>query len=186
MPPPPKSLMARKNPKKGLYMKIKKYLWPILLGVLLLATLVMIISFSSESKESSGERSHGVTEQVVSLLVPDYEQMTPEEQTATVAKFHRPIRKLAHFAEFFLLGVLCAVLMCFVKIGPRWVSWIAPVLFCLVFATADEVWQIFTHRGASPVDVCIDFMGSVVGIAMVRLIVFLLQRRRNKKEASAS
>ena len=146
-----KKLQAKE--KKG----IRQVIWLAVVSLLIIATMTMIMSFSAESKESSGERSHGVTEQVVEMLVPGYSDMAPDEQTELIGKFHRPIRKLAHFSEFGLLGMLCAVLMHILGKGKYWLYWVIPTAFCLLFATADEVFQIFTHRGASPQDVLIDF-----------------------------
>ena len=149
--------MKELQAKKGM----RQMICLVVVSLLIVATMTMIMSFSAESKESSGERSHGVTEQVVEILVPEYGDMTPDEQTELVAKFHRPIRKLAHFSEFALLGMLCATLMHILGKGKYLLYWVIPVVFCLLFATADEVFQIFTHRGASPKDVLIDFCGGV-------------------------
>jgi len=164
----------------------KQWILCIAVGVLLLALMTMIIAFSTESKSESGERSKGVTEMVAELLVPGYQDMTPEEQQKTVQALHRPIRKLAHFSEFCLLGMLCAAFMHLLKKGKYWLWWVIPTVFCLLYATADEVWQIFTHRGSSVTDVIIDFCGSVVGICLIHLIWYLVEKHKRKKRKEAS
>ena len=160
-----------------------RYVMLVLLGVLILANMSMITSFSLDSKEASGELSHGVTEQVIMMFRPDFADMTPEEQNAMVEKIHLPIRKLAHFSEFCLLGMLCAGLMQILRKFQYWVWWVLPATLCLLYAASDEILQIFVKRGSSVKDVIIDFLGSLVGIALVHGVCAWVSKRRQKKGA---
>lgn len=161
-----------------------RYVMLVLLGILILANMIMITSFSLDSKEESGELSHGVTEQVVIILKPDYVDMPPEEQDATIEKFHLPIRKLAHFSEFCLLGMLCAGFMQILGKFKYWVWWVSPAVVCLLYAASDEILQIFVKRGPSVKDVGIDFLGSLVGIALVHGLCAWVFKCRQKKGAN--
>ena len=82
------------------------------------------------------------------------------------------IRKLAHFGEYFLLGVLL------------WLDWrlwgrgslILPLGVGLLFAAADEFLQTFIPgRSGELSDVLLDFFGVCCGV----LLLWLLQRRRH-------
>ena len=90
--------------EKGYFMKETKYVAPshniadrgfsrkrlvlcVILGICIFANMILIYSFSAEDKSSSGNRSHGVTEVVVEVIVPEYPTMTPEKQTETIEKF---------------------------------------------------------------------------------------------------
>ena len=158
-----------------------RYILLAIIGGLTLGIMIMIFAFSSESKADSGARSHGVTEIVAEILVPGFEDMTPDEQTRIVNTLHRPVRKIAHFSEFCLLGMLSAFLVFLFGKGKYWMWWVIPTVSCLLLATADEVYQIFTGRGSSATDVIIDFMGSVVGICLVHLALYLVARKKAKK-----
>ncbi len=161
-----------------------RYILLAVMGTLALAITVMIFAFSSESKAESGERSHGVTETVAEILIPGFSDMTPDEQTEIVNTLHRPVRKIAHFSEFCLLGMLACALMYIIGKGKYLLWWIVPTVTCLFLATADEVYQIFTGRGSSATDVIIDFSGSVVGICLVHLLFYVIARRKAKKQCA--
>ena len=159
------------------------------LFVLLCLNVLMIFSFSGESREESGNRSEGVTEKIVKILYSDYDEMTEERQQELIHQFHRPIRKLAHFSEFGLLGMLsCGVMLStgVFKNKYRFLRCLIPIVFCLVCAAGDEIFQIFTHRGASAVDACIDFAGSLVGNGVVWLLAYLVARRKAKGNIRAN
>ena len=157
----------------------------VILGVCILANMILIYSFSAEDKTSSGSRSQGVTQAVVEVVVPDYPSMSPEKQEETIQKFHPPVRKIAHFCEFGLLGMLSAAFMKALGKGKKWLWWVIPALFCLLYAISDEVHQIFTERGPAVKDVLIDFSGSVAGIVVMHLIILLvchiIRKRKEKR-----
>ncbi|MBQ7316337.1 MAG: VanZ family protein [Clostridia bacterium] len=163
----------------------KRLVLCVILGICILANMILIYSFSAEDKSSSGNRSHGVTEVVVEVIVPEYPTMSPEKQTETIEKFHPPIRKIAHFCEFGLLGMLSAAFMCSLGKGKKWLWWVIPAVFCLLYAISDEVHQIFTQRGPAVKDVLIDFSGSMTGIVVMHLLIlfgcYLLRKRKEKR-----
>lgn len=180
--------MKRYTKKKSTEKQRKPFptrvLWCICLGAAIVANMVLIFSFSAENRETSGDRSHGVTETIVEIVVKDYETMTPAEQEEVIATYHPPIRKLAHFCEFGLLGLLSAAFMNALGKGKKWLWWVIPAIFCLLYAISDEVHQIFTNRGPAVTDVLIDFSGSItgiVGINLILLLVFHLIRKRKEK-----
>lgn len=89
------------------------------------------------------------------------------------------VRKLAHFAEFGLLGCeLAALLVVRDRVGSQD---IANCLFAgLSAALIDETIQLFTNRGSQVQDVWLDFAGvcSGIGLALVILAISRLVARR--------
>ena len=85
------------------------------------------------------------------------------------------IRKLAHFAEYCLLGffaMLC--LRVYTRHFVRHISW--PLFFCLFIANLDETLQIFVAgRSSRLTDVWIDFSGVLTGL-FVALVILLFCR----------
>lgn len=83
------------------------------------------------------------------------------------------LRKLAHFAEFGLLGMwfmLC--LRVYTRRYLRHVSW--PLLIGLVIANVDETIQIYVSgRASSVIDVWIDFAGVCCGVLGTLLLLMM-------------
>lgn len=146
-------------------------------ALLMMANMILIFSFSAESREDSGDRSRAVTTAIARLLDPSFDDMTDAEQTAAVERIHGVVRKAAHFLEFALLGFLSAGLLLLLR-HFRWPrlthlqAWLIPAAFCLLYAASDELHQLFTERGARVGDVAIDFCGAVFGIACLHLCLF--------------
>ena len=150
----------------------------VVVALLVVGNLCLIFGFSSESREESGARSRQVTEIAAHVLHPDFGVMSPVEQEETVESLHHIVRKTAHFSEFALLGVLTALLVQLWGMRGEcplvvWIHAGIPAGFCLLAAISDETYQIWTNRGASAVDVCIDFGGAVCGVLILRAIVWM-------------
>lgn len=148
-------------------------------ALLVAANLMLIFSFSSESRGESASRSRNVTIAVARLLDPSFDDMSPVEQNAVVDELHHYVRKAAHFLEFALLGFLTAVLTVLVWrfFDPHPILWLTlciPASFCLLSAVTDEVYQIFTGRGPAVKDMMIDFCGAVSGVLFLHLAVWLI------------
>lgn len=92
------------------------------------------------------------------------------------------VRKLAHFSEFALLGVLMLALLTRPGLRPR--PFVSAGL-CLAAALLDEGIQMFTDgRGPRFSDVLLDFSGACVGIALACLAVWLMRLIRKQKNSA--
>lgn len=78
------------------------------------------------------------------------------------------IRKLAHYIEYLILGIL--VINMFIKNNiPQ--SYLISIIFCIIYAISDEIHQIFTPGRACQIkDILIDSIGSITGIYLYKLI----------------
>lgn len=80
------------------------------------------------------------------------------------------IRKLAHFTEYFILGLLVFNM---IRSYDKKI-WCA-IIICILYAISDEVHQMFVPgRSCQFTDMMIDSLGSIVGI-------YLLKYKFNKK-----
>lgn len=85
------------------------------------------------------------------------------------------IRKMAHFTEYFVLGILIINLLKDFKIQK---VFIVSALSCLLYATLDEFHQLFiSNRSGSIIDVIIDFLGALAGLFIYYII--LKYKKRN-------
>ena len=158
----------------------------ICVSLLILGNLWLIFGFSSESREESGARSREITRSIARIAYSRFDYLPEAEQDGIVDSLHGFVRKAAHFTEFGLLGCLTA---CLGRLLGAYFGWKQalpqtagiPACFCLLIAVADETYQIFTNRGASPVDVCIDFSGALCGVLLLHAVIRLWSVTRRKR-----
>ena len=78
------------------------------------------------------------------------------------------IRKLAHFTEYLILGFLTINMLNKNDISKKY---LISILICLIYATSDEIHQIFAPGRACQIkDILIDSIGSITGIYLYKLI----------------
>lgn len=148
------------------------YIW---CGITFLWILV-IWGHSLMSGETSSAESNGI----LAILEPIFAKLNLTEFLAMLN-----IRKLAHFTEFFILGIFLSVSIrkCFAK-------WPIPVHFCamltgLLAAICDESIQAFVP-GRSPqlTDVMIDFAGVFCSILILMLVKYTSHFFTKRKKKS--
>ncbi len=140
--------------------------------LMVLATMIIIFNFWEQSADKSAETSGGVIKDILETVLPD-EEITDE----VVKKFQPPIRKIAHFCIFMLLG------FCLANAFQRSFNLKAIIMYALSFASVtlyaglDEFHQSFVaERGPSIKDVLIDSSGGLTGILIFVLMIFILKK----------
>ena len=149
----------------------------VLLSLCILANMALIFGLSSEDRSESSDRSGEITDAVVDVVYPDFDERPAAEQESIFQRVHKFIRKLAHFSEFAILGFLTALLAAhlaarFSAVTPL-VQWVGPLALCLIYAASDEIHQIFTERGPAVRDVLLDFAGVLCGVLAARVLVWI-------------
>ena len=137
------------------------------LRLLLIATIAFIWTNSILDKEQSASLSFGLTAWLRSIGIPVDEHF---------------VRKLAHFCEFGLLGCELTTLF-WLRGGLRFQSLCNSAFAALLTATTDETIQIFSGRGSQLTDVLLDFSGALTGILCMSLLISLIEKRIQKKNA---
>ncbi len=153
--------------------KLKKYS-TIFLVLLLGLTLAFIFSNSMESAVESQKKSETVLERVWILL-----EFVVGKGNVT----DHLVRKLAHFTEFFVLGLeLSALSFLHYSLKRSIYFSLSLPLFCgLLAALTDETIQIWYARGSQVLDVWLDFAGICVGVGIVFVVWQVLKRRWKHK-----
>jgi VanZ family protein len=143
--------------------------------------MIVIFSFSQQSGEQSEELSGGITEKVVDLLIEDFDEMPPQQQLSIMNRVTFVVRKLAHFTEYLILGLLLFQL---VRTYTMKHSKEALISWCVgtLYAATDEFHQMFSD-GRSPQvrDVCIDSAGVLTGVLVTLLILYFYESTIDKK-----
>ena len=129
----------------------------VLFSLCLLGTAVFIFFNSAQAGNISGERSTDVT----ALL-----NKIPAGLGMSFRCSELLVRKLAHFAEYALLGFwLMLTLRVYTRRIISCIAW--PLFFGLLTAVADEFFQLFIPGRAGQVkDVVIDFGGVLSGLCL--------------------
>lgn len=124
---------------------------------LLLVILWMIFIFvmSSFDATSSSNQSNFIVDIITSII-----------NIKDIGLLSLIIRKLAHFTEYFILGIL---VINFITRYDKKI--IIAIILCIIYATSDEIHQIFVPgRSCQITDIMIDSLGSIMGIYLCKLI----------------
>lgn len=152
----------------------KKKLINIILLVLIFSTVLFIFSRSMLSREASSEESRTVGG-LIAVIFP---------RGTILGDFVQDnIRKIAHFAEFFVLGIELSVYAYLCMKRKPYVLF--AYLFAFMVAFFDETIQIFSGRGPSILDVWIDFLGAFFAFTLIYLIptaIFIIRSKNNRTE----
>ncbi len=141
----------------------------ILLFILIAAWAVLVFIFSSQT----GDDSTGLSRMVANFLFRD-------ELKAEIAEPY--IRKLAHFSEYGLGGILFMSLFLTYEWSDRKQILIA-ILFGVWYASFDEIHQLMVpDRSGSILDVGIDLLGFCTGVFFAMLIYKIIKKKKEKKK----
>ena len=145
-----------------------------LLLLAILAVLAFIWGNSLDSAVESAAKSGRVGE----LLRPLLELVVGQGGVTD-----HLIRKLAHFAEYAVLGELLLLLTA-VGFHVRLQTVVNCLFFLMAAALTDETIQIFTGRGSQIQDVWLDFAGGFTGLLVMLALWALLRRAfRSRRRA---
>jgi VanZ family protein len=136
----------------------------------------VIFSFSTDT--FSSEHTQGVVVGVLRVLLP----LTPE---ISLLMLHVFIGKCSHVGEYFIFGLLLFRAIRMPGQGWRWDWAFLAMLIAALYASSDEIHQIFVpSRGASVLDALLDTGGA--GVAQLAAwIVNRLERRPSDQEVGS-
>ncbi len=127
--------------------------------------MIIIFYLSHQPINNSSELSEGISKPVVEKLESIMKIDIDEEKVDYL------VRKLAHFTEYMILGILMYLASGKNNIlRNNKIIWC--ILICAMYAITDKVHQAFIPgRGPRVFDVLIDTAGSITGILITKLIV---------------
>jgi len=135
----------------------------------LLVVWIGVIFFLSSGSGSSNETSR--------FIRPLLEFLFPAASAETLVFYHAVIRKFAHFAVYFVLGITAGrAFSSGERLQKHW--WIFALIIVAAVASLDEFNQSFEPERTSTVtDVLLDIFG---GLCAVGLFGMLLRKRRDR------
>ena len=153
--------------------------------VMVVVMAIVIFRFSAQNSERSSQTSNSVTNAVIEITQPDYQTLPAEKQQERFKLTSTIVRKVAHFTEFFLLGLFSILSFEFFGLYKNRkikFSYLYAFIFSILYAISDEIHQGFIEgRGPAIKDVLIDSSGALLAILIVCLIFYLIYKRKTTK-----
>lgn len=140
--------------------------------ILVILWMIVIFSFSNQKAVESTKLSDGLILKTVRII----EKITNKEYSdeEILEKFVKPVRKLAHFTIYLILGVLVYLYIKEFNISNKF---IISLLICILYAISDEIHQLFiVGRSGKILDVLIDSLGSLTGIFIIKKVGRLYEK----------
>ena len=142
----------------------------------LILWMALIFSFSNQKDIESSSISDGFIDKTVVKIYKIFnENITKEKENEIIEKYTFPIRKLAHYTLYFVLGILAFFVVEDYSINKKLI--IYSLLICFLYACSDEFHQLFViGRSARVLDVIIDTFGSLCSI----YILYIFKKKNIK------
>ena len=148
--------------------------------LLTLAVMAMIFCFSMETAEQSDSRSGRISDKIIWLFYPSYEQMETMRQEEVYETVQHAVRKCAHFTEYMMLGFmlrLCLESWIGHRIRRRRIHGLAALGAGTAYACTDEMHQLaIDGRSGQWTDVLVDVCGVLAGVALGSVLIGSLDR----------
>ncbi len=140
----------------------------------------VIFTFSAQSASESREMSGGIVRLVQNVFYSEWESVPEAEYESHMHALSYFIRKAAHFFEFLILGFLVAGFF-FTFRKSTLFTFLAPLLFGIVYAVSDEIHQLFSEaRAMQFFDVLIDSSGVFFGVLIAVGILFYIMTQKEQ------
>ena len=139
----------------------------IILWILVILWMGVIFTFSSFNSSESSKQSKGIINFFIKNVVEIFDKdLTETEELELVSSLHTPVRKLAHFSIYLVLGILVSLLLKTYNFTTKNIILLS-ILICFLYACSDEIHQLFiSGRSGEFKDILIDTCGSSVGIIL--------------------
>ena len=149
---------------------------------LLILVMGVIFYFSAQPADVSDETSGGVVQKLLSIIYPHFNNFDRLAQEDIIITLILPVRALAHFSEFSLLGaVLFVFLSTFSGVLYNRRS-LFTFLFGLIYAVSDELHQLFVPgRACQILDVAVDIFGVFTAIILCLMLSRIWRRKRDEQ-----
>ena len=149
----------------------------VVLTVLTVAAVAAIFYNSSQSAIESTERSSPLTDWINGILAGFPIPFSVTESF---------IRKLAHFTEYAILGVMLSVTYYVYQLKIR-TALITTLITGAAVAVIDEIIQLFpAGRSCQVSDMLLDFCGVAFAAVIVMVIIRTIENNRRKKHIGQS
>ena len=148
--------------------------------------MVTIYNFSAQGSVISNDISRSFTEKIAGILFQNFTYMNADIQNIIIIELNLFIRKAAHFSVFFTMSFF-VYMEAVIWLKKYLLSGIISVMFCVVYAIADEYHQSFSP-GRTPLlkDVFIDTAGALLGAITCFVLISVVLNIKNTMQKNNS
>lgn len=127
--------------------------------------MIIIFSLSNQPAIDSTELSDGFISNTIGNAYKLFNKnISSDELNEIKVKYTHPVRKMAHFTIYMILGILVTLLVREYNVSFYKCLFIS-LLVCLLYSISDEVHQLFVMGRSGEIrDILIDTSGSFIGI----------------------
>lgn len=145
--------------------------------IFIIIWMCVIFLLSNQPSSESGDLSNSVINNtIVKVYKIIYGDISTQKKEEILEKYSIPVRKLAHFSIYFILGILSYFY--FKDFSNN--AFIYSLLLCFIYACTDEFHQYFVEgRYCSFFDVIIDTFGSFTSLLFFRLFSNLQTKKKS-------
>lgn len=134
--------------------------------ILTIISMFIIFNFSSKNSNESNSTSKTLIKKALVVYEKIFDKKVDTDKLIT--KLNYPVRKLAHFSIYFLLGICVYQLLRCINFPHQ--NLIA-LLICATYASFDEIHQLYVGGRTGQVrDVLIDSLGALISILIMNVI----------------
>ena len=145
-----------------------------IIGLLIIILWMLVIfNFSSKASNISNCTSKGI----INIAIMVYEHATNKtiDSEKWINILNYPVRKLAHFTEYFILGLLLYQYLKFFKFKY---SYVYAGLIAILFACSDEYHQLYVSGRTGQIkDVIVDASGVIIAL----IITYIIEKKQKIK-----
>ncbi len=136
-------------------------------GFVVILCMVIIFLFSTDNSVESTKKSNRVIIEVTSFFKLD---LSKKQQQHVIDMFFVPVRKMAHFFIYFVLGIALVSFLREFSIPIRRLLLLS-IFLAFLYACTDEFHQLFVPgRSGQFIDVILDTFGASVGVFIYYLV----------------
>ncbi len=132
--------------------------------ILLILWMIIIFMFSNQN----GVKSQSLSDKFINNIISISDKsMSKSDKIETISNISYLVRKIAHFSEYLILGILLVLTLKEFNIKRYY---LLSIIIAVIYESSDELHQLFlVGRSAKVLDVFIDSFGSIVGILIMKL-----------------
>lgn len=151
--------------------------------ILILVWIFVIMRFSGENADISGNRSARALVGIVNVVAPNANvTLDNYEDIPALHNSEKVVRKLAHMFEYGVLSALVWSLLFGFRDLPRKYAYIIPVIIAFGLGAADEHNQTgIEGRYGSWFDVLVDTAAAVIVVALARRLTQHYRLRKSRR-----
>lgn len=136
--------------------------------ILIIIWMITVFMFSNQNGDESQKTSNTVTKIIVRILTFN-QDITEEQELKNIENLDFVIRKLAHYSIYLLGGILIWGYINTFDIALK-KKIIISIIIGVAYAAFDELHQYFiANRSANIIDVSIDSIGVITGVALMQI-----------------